>query len=229
MNLYAFGPAIADTFLQPKKTFEAIKNDKLSAVVALALLLFASLCVFGWYFLTVDIERFVLSAMMQSGQNITADQLGAIKDQESVIRMTSIIGAVVTQVGLIFVFALYLFLVATVTSEHRVTYGQWLSLAAWSGLPVLLGFLSIGVGLAFVQGAFVPLEALDQTSLNNTLFHLEPSDSGYTAANALSAGGIWSWILYVLGFSYLTESNRVTATLVVAIPVIIIFGLLLLL
>ena len=228
MNLYALGPAITDIFVQPTAVFAAIKNGRLSALIALLLLLTATVGIFGWYFMTVDIERFVLSAALQSGQVITPAQLNAIKGQATVIRMTSIVGGVISQIVLVFLLALYLFLVATVTSEIRVTYSQWLSLVAWSGLPALIGLLSMGAAYAVSQGTFVSIEALNQTTLNNVLFHLGPGDSGYALANAVSVGGLWSWVLYTLGFSYLTGGSRVVAALVLAVPVVALLGLLLL-
>lgn len=187
------------------------------------LILLLSLAIFGWYFLTVDIEQFVVSAAVQGGTPMPPEALSAVTEQADLIRLVTLISATVTQVGLPFLIALYCSLISNTVSEERSTFGQWLAVATWSALPALIiGMLSMSVSMIIAQDAFVTIEALDRTTLNNLALHLAPQDPGYFLANAISIGSLWSWLVSVLGFSIVAKTSRRTAAIVMAAPLVVI-------
>jgi|GEM_PF-663208 hypothetical protein len=220
MSVYAFGPAIADIFAQPQRVFQAIIEKTLSAWVPLIVVFVSSLAVFGWYFMTVDMEAFIIAAAAQSGTAMTPETLVAIRDQTALLRITTLLSSVVSQVGIPFVIALYCSLVANVVSDVRSSYGQWLAVVAWSSIPGLISLLSMAISIAIAQDGAVAIESLDRTTLNNLAFHFNPQDAGYVAANAVSLGSLWSWLISVLGFSLLAKVSTRTAALLLLAPIV---------
>lgn len=221
---YSLGPAFGDIITQPSIVFDRIKTNELKAWSALILILVSSLVVIGWYFMTTDILRYLVESSIQAGKELTDEQLDAIRGQESMIQVSSIVSVGVSQLVMLLLIALYLFLVATIAAEERITYGQWVSLSAWAGLPTLLGLISMAVTYAMSSESYVNLLELNKTSLNNLLLHLNADQAGFSVANSLSLGGIWSWVLYALGYNHITNSHTATGFSIIAVPILIIYS-----
>jgi len=221
---YSLGPAFLDIFSRPVIVFEHIKAGNLKAWSALFILIVVTLSVFGWYFFTIDILRYVAESSAQSGTILTDEQLDMMRSQQSVIRASSTVAVAVSLLIQLAIISLYLFLVATVASEVRVTYSQWFSLVSWGSIPTLIGVVSIAISYSLVIPGYADLLSLNQTSLNSFYFNLDSKSSGYTLANFVSFGGAWSWVIYALGYSHLSHSKDSAGFIVIGIPLLILFA-----
>lgn len=215
--------SLLDIFASPLQVFQRIREKSISAWWPLLILLGATTAVYGWYFMSVDLYQFMETSMVISGQTPAPEEMDAIMQGASVIRIVSLVSASVGSLVMFLLLALFFFLAATLIAEEKFSYGQFLSLIAWSSLPAMITLLSTGVTYGLADG-FVYLTELDKTSLAS-LLGMSLEQSNYDLASNVTIANIWSYVLFGVGFSILTRSSAVASTIVALIPPVLHFGL----
>ncbi|MDX1474898.1 MAG: YIP1 family protein [Reinekea sp.] len=212
-----------DIFAAPNNVFDRIRDKTLSAWLPLVIILVATIAVFGWYFMTVDMFQFMETSMQMSGQTPTNEELDAVMQGESVIRIISVASAGIGSLVVYLILALFFFLAATLIAEEKFSYGQFLSIVSWGSLPGLITILSAAITYALAND-FIYVTSLDMTSLAS-LLGMQMDAPNYDVASGLSLGSIWTYVLYGMGFIRLTRCSISTGVIVAIIPPALQYGL----
>jgi len=120
--------------------------------------------------------------------------------------------------------AAYFHLANKLGSGADVGFGQWFSLASWSGFVNVFGALAVFVVILTASTNQLPQQALSPLSLNGLVIHAEPGQPWFTWGSSLSLLTFWNIILLGMGYARWTGSPTPKAMLVTLIPWVLIFG-----
>lgn len=215
---------LINIFLDPGKVFAEQKEKPtfwVPMLLTIALMAVMTLMYFG----KVDSDWFADHQLAASGSEMSANEIAQAKAMMPSAKVMGYIGA---PVGALFVglmmllMALYFFVAGKVTGT-AVSFRHGLSLTAWSGMPTLLGFIVVIVGIVMMT----PQTSLESLSLTNIdpLFVQLPMDHPWRGfATKFSLLSFWSLFLSALGWRIWGKTSWTQAITVAAIPNILIFG-----
>jgi len=215
--------SFVDTFASPNAVFDRIREKTISSWAPFILVLLATLGVMTWYFMTIDMYAFMETSMAVSGREVPQADFEKMMSNESVMRIGSSATIAITFGVMYLVLALFFFLAATLVAEEKYTFGQFFALICWASLPGLLSTISMGISY-MAASDFVYLSFLDKTSLSSIL-GMTIESANYDVATAITAGTVWSYALYGVGFARITRCSAVTATIIGIIPPALHYGL----
>lgn len=180
--------------LQPEHAFAFLRTQPRFAL-PLLLLIVLTLAAIGVYFSQVDME-WLQAQLLAQDDGKTQEAMPVLSTQMLVI--TSAVGALIALVGGRLLETAYYFLAGRVT-KLEYSFSQWLALACWASLPLLLlPLLSMGMMLAYPDGQVLQ-EQLNALSLNELYFEVPQSSSWYVLLNSLTILHPWSWWLSAVG------------------------------
>ncbi|MBU6377999.1 MAG: YIP1 family protein [Gammaproteobacteria bacterium] len=215
---------LIDIFLQPAGVL-ARQQEQPRWLPPAALLVGVTMLVTWLYFDKVDAGWFTEQSVLRSGQELTAQQLAAIRESAGggMIKWTASLGSAVGLGVSLLLYAVYFLLAGKVTGVS-VSFSQGLALAGWSQMPLLLNSVLMFIGILGMSPQ-TPLEALSLTSLDALLLHLSVDSPWYGFANALSLLSIWTVFLAALGWKLWSKATRWHAALVVGLlPSLVVYG-----
>jgi hypothetical protein len=205
-NLYSI-------FISPVNIFSQIKGNALGAKLPFLWIVGSSCSVLIWYFLTIDMYRFIEVTVLMSGQELSSSGLNLVLKAELFIRLVSAAATCVALIVAYLVITFYFWIVGEFVAKNRITYTQWLSVVFWGSLPTLLSVFSIAISYALIYPDFAPLQSLDTTSFAK-LFSLSDANVYFNILSTVTIGSLWSYSLYCIGFKVLTRCKTFTAIIV---------------
>lgn len=206
--------------LQPEQAFAALRAQP-SFAVPLLLTLGLTLAAIGIYFSQVDVS-WLQSQLMAPLDGKTQDAMPVLSLKMLVV--TSVLSTLIAVLGGRLLESGYYFLAGRVT-RMEFPFSQWLALASWASLPLLLLPLLAVAMMPFHPEGQVLQEQLNALSLNELFFQVPPHSPWFTLLSTLSVLHPWSWWLSALGVK--TWSGRGWGfSLVFALaPSVLIYGL----
>ncbi|HSN18330.1 MAG TPA: Yip1 family protein [Gammaproteobacteria bacterium] len=222
----AFG-SLVNIFLEPRKTFEDVRQHTGWLWYPLLLALGALVVTFVFYYGTADWDVIRQQQTdILSNYHLTRDQI-----DQALSRMTRTKLVLQTSIGLVVVLsiiyliqALYLFLAAKVAGAEVQNFGAWFSFTCWAYFPSFLG--SIATLAAFlVYGKQATFLSIDVTSLNTLIFKVPVDSPWFNMLNNLHLALFWSFALMTIGFSAWTRKSLGKSAAIVLAPHVLIYGL----
>lgn len=223
-------PATASSFdalfgilVEPAATFERLASQRATWLPVVTLLA-ASSIVLVWYFLGfVDyawLQERMLAAVTDPAER---EQAAKMSMSQQTMGIVSVVGAVVAILAGFTLYGLYFLIVARIRNQD-FGFRQGFALGAWASVPSLL-LLPLGAMQILLSGdGRLPYEALNPTSLNQLLFHLEESHPLAGLLESVSIPAIWSIALLVIGYRVWTGASRGGALCIVLLPHVLVYG-----
>lgn len=203
-------------FMAPEETFKRVRENKTAWLFALAVLLVVS---FAVIYMQMPVLEKEMARQIQS-QQIDA----ALRDTVMATAKTSayVMGAIMPVIMLFVTGLLLMLLNLVVRGEGK--YMQFVSIAAFSALPGLVGSLITGIMVMTTD-----VQSATDISLSLGAFVSDKSSQMYRLLSLINPFSIWSLVLYIIGSSVIMNRPRKTvATWIIAAWLVISLGSLLL-
>jgi hypothetical protein len=203
-------------FTAPEETFKRVRESKTAWLFALAAMVVVSIVVI--YMQMPSLEKEFL-------RQIQSQQMdAAMQDTFMATAKTSsyVMGAVLPVIMLFVTGLLLMLLNLVVRGEGK--YMQFVSIAAFSALPGLVGSLITGILVMTTD-----VQSATDVSLSLGAFVSDKSSQMYQLLSLINPFTIWGLVLYVIGSSVIMKRPRKTvATWIIAAWLVISLGSLLL-
>lgn len=181
----------------------------------------------AWYYSVVDIRWMmeqVLSGAGHAAQMSEEQRAQAVAaTSRGFMLVSSVIGGGLAVVALKLLEALYYSLAGKVTNVER-SFRHWLSLAAWTGFPALLGVVASAAVLLAADTNQLGFDELAVLSLNELFFHVPMGGKGNTLLSSLTLLHPWIWWLSALGVRIWTNRSWVFSAVFALLPVVVGYG-----
>ncbi|WP_178024157.1 Yip1 family protein [uncultured Paenibacillus sp.] len=203
-------------FMAPEETFKRVRENKTAWLFALAVLLVVS---FAVIYMQMPVLEKEMARQIQS-QQIDA----ALRDTVMATAKTSayVMGTIMPVIMLFVTGLLLMLLNLVVRGEGK--YMQFVSIAAFSALPGLVGSLITGIMVMTTD-----VQSATDISLSLGAFVSDKSSQMYRLLSLINPFSIWSLVLYIIGSSVIMNRPRKTvATWIIAAWLVISLGSLLL-
>jgi hypothetical protein len=212
--------------VSPQAAFQLLK-EKPHFWFPLLTISILSAVMLGWFYGVVDFD-WMREQMLSSNPDmakLSEAQRAKAMDMmpKGVMLWSSIIGAIVGVPVVRFLEAVYYLLVGKMTRVEG-TIKQWFALACWSGFPTILVLLLMAVALIIRSNAQMMPDALSMLSLNELLFHMPMGHKWHSLLTSLTVLNPYLWWLTVIGVKVYSGRSTLYATLVVMVPLVLIYG-----
>ncbi len=215
---------LINIFLEPGKVFAELKQKPTFLVPALLVAVLTGLAA-SLYFLAVDADWFANHQIQAMGAEMSKAEIEQVRKVMPGARTLAWITApmVLLTVAITYaIFAFYYWLAGKVTG-NLLTYRQGLSLAAWSGMPMVIGAVValIAIYTSSPQSSFESMQLLNV----DPLFVQLPVDHDWSrVAKSFSLLNFWVWFLAALGWKTWFRTGWGQALAVVLLPPVLIYG-----
>lgn len=205
--------------LQPELAFTSLRAQPRFAF-PLLLLVGLTLASIGAYFSQVD-PAWLQTQLLAPVGDKAQDGVPVLSLQA--LAITSVVGALIALVGGRLLEGGYYFLAGRAT-RIDFPFHQWLALACWASLPLLLlPMLSVGMLVVYPSGQILQ-EQLNALSLNELFFHASPDSPWYVLLNSLSVLHPWSWWLSAVGVKTWSGRGWAFSLAFALIPWLLVYG-----
>lgn len=215
---------LINIFLEPGKVFAELK-EKPTFVVPLILVSLAMSAMFLMYFFKVDSSWFADYAVLAAGQEMTAAEAAQMKSMMPGAKVMGYLYAIGTPIAMVVVAlitALY-YLIAGKITGTAIGFKQGLSLASWTGMPMLLSAIVGLVGISMMSPQ-TTLESLMLTNLDPLVLQLPVESSWSKLAKSFNLLTFWCLFLVALGWKTWGKTGWGEAITVAVIPSVVIYG-----
>lgn len=223
---YTVMNALVDIIASPSKALDEIKDHTSWLWVPLLLVIGLSCAAFVYYYSWVDFDWFIEETIRAMPPENRAEAAPAMRGLGAGFYMGITVASIMFMVGVIYLlYAVYFNLVAKVTTDGDIRFGQWFSLQCWANFPSILGPIAIFAVILLADSNQVSQQELSPLSLNQLFIHAEPGDPWFNWANSINLIMFWTTALAGLGFSRWTGSSLVKGMVVAFAPMVLIFGI----
>lgn len=203
-------------FTAPEETFKRVRESKTAWLFALAAMVVVSIVVIYMQMPSLE-KEFLLQIQSQQMDAAMQDTFMATAKTSSYV-----MGAVLPVIMLFVTGLLLMLLNLVVRGEGK--YMQFVSIAAFSALPGLVGSLITGILVMTTD-----VQSATDVSLSLGAFVSDKSSQMYQLLSLINPFTIWGLVLYVIGSSVIMKRPRKTvATWIIAAWLVISLGSLLL-
>ena len=224
-----FASGLIDLFLAPASLFEALPARRFwgwGAFLLTAAVTVAAMLVFIG---PMSPEWIVEQQILQMGERMSDNELAQVRPQlvamaPHTVWISAIGGIFTSGLLVVLVGSAYMLLERAATRGPRHGWGQWLRLTVWSQLPQLLYALGLIAIALLAASPDQPLAQLGYASLNGLVLDLPPGHRWFTWASNLGLFQLWSIGLAAVGFRVWTQAAWGRATLLAALPWLLVFG-----
>ena len=231
--------ALIAIFTNPRAVFDEQRDDPkwlVPALVILVLTILSSVAVLALVDLDelakVQLEQTIEMLEQQGTPQATIDQVRATSEQQMSITAnpivamgSAILGAVLIFFVLSLVHALYFMIVGKIMSTGH-DFSDWFALSVWGRMPWAIA------AIVTVIAVLVMSPQTDMTAYNllalSTWMNLPNENHMFLGqlVKSLDLMVIWSIVIMTVGFDSWTEKGMGVSLAVVAVPYVIIYGLL---
>ncbi|MGW8370313.1 MAG: YIP1 family protein [Gammaproteobacteria bacterium] len=219
-----------NVFTSPREAFASIRETP-RFWLPLVLLLIATATSGAMYVMGVDLPWLYAEQLSRQNPDLTDAELDQVVGTVTaiprpVLAGISAIAAALVVTIIYLVSALYYRIVSGFTKDG-IRYGQWFGLVCWCALPSLLSQLATIVNLATNDITMMPQTEVNPLAIP-TLLGMDVTGTPLERIGAyLDPTTIWTLILTILGYSAWTKKSLFSSTLIVVVPVLLVFGALL--
>lgn len=216
---------LIDIFLDPSAALSR-QRDEARWWLPFLILVISTAVVTYLFFGKVDSGWFIEQQILNSGQEVSEQQLAAIREASPGGTFMTWSATISSGVVVALVMALFggFFMLAGKFSKADLNFKQGLTLASWSQMPTVLNTLLMLIGV-MTMSPQTALESLSLTSLNALVLDLPADDPWYRFATSFSLLVPWTIFLAALGWKLWSGATRWTASIVIAtLPHLIIYG-----
>ena len=224
---------VANVFAAPLEAFAAIRQRPRILLPLLALLVTYS-AVSLVYMNSVDLPWFMEQQIEMAAADLTQAQREAALEQSANLSpmVLGVIGAVSSSVFILlwtFLLALYYTGVSFARGDG-IKLKQWYALVVWCSLPILLGLIASLVNILANNARFMLQEDINPLSFRN-LLSMDTEGLGMTQRilSGLDLSTVWALALTLIGYQTWTQSSIYKAAGIVLGPLVVIFGLIMVL
>lgn len=212
----------------PKAALIELKQQPNFLFPLISILLISALAI-GYYFTKVDFAWLIDHMVETQSVGKSPDEIEGMRKglgamSQTVMGISSIIGAILVTPIIYLLIALYLFLVNKILDSEAISFRSWFSLVCWTAIPVVFTGLASLVNVLLATDGQLALDSINPISFNNLFIHLIPSDPLFGPINNWDPMTIWSLALAVFGYSLWTQKSLIKSAVVVLAPTIIIYG-----
>lgn len=217
---------LVNIFTAPREAFAALAVRPTVLLPILALVLLNAGLV-AWYYTEVDTLWMLQTTLEDAGQEVPpglADGQGGGEMMGTIMTVTATLSAVL-QILFVLLLAAGYFSLVSLFGNDGVTFKRWLSLAAWSSMPTLLGILSALVNVAVNDATHMRPSELNPLSFGN-LLGIETAGAGALRAMLLNVDptALWALGLMTLGYALWTRRSAAVSLAIVAAPLVVVLG-----
>lgn len=217
--------AVLDIFVAPKSLFDGLQSAKGWSWAALAIILMISgACIVSFYS-GMSTEWIVEQQLLQAGDISPAekDQLRAYFTQSA--GSIGWLGAIFNGLFMLIMLAVLAGYFKLVSGTDEYGYGDWFGFTVWTQMPTvvyMLGFLALYLTASTPD---LPIMLLNYASANQLFLGLSAQDALYTWAESLNLFYLWYIALAAIGLNRWCDMNMTKATVLSALPFVLIFTL----
>jgi hypothetical protein len=214
--------ALITMFYEPARTFAALERRK-AAWLPTILLMLSTGALLLWYFGAVDFA-WLMEQMFGSIKNAAEREKMISMMNPNVMRVTSVVGAVVALPIMLTLMAVYFMITGKVISKD-FTFGSGFALSAWASVPTLLNFPLGAIQILLASNGQLSFSELNPLSLNTLFFRYDLVHPMTGLLDSVSVTSVWSAFLLIIGFQTWAKVSRATAVKVVLIAYASMYGI----
>jgi hypothetical protein len=224
---YTVVNAMVDIIAAPTRALDEIRNHTAWLWVPFLLVVGLSSAAYFYYFNWVDFEWLVEETVRGLPAESRAEAAPRVRSFMTPTTNTAITLASILVVSLLLyaIFAAYYHLVAKITTEAEVRYGQWFSLQVWANFPGIINALGIFAVIFLADSNQLGQQELMPLSMNQLFIGAEPGDPWFNWGNSTNLLQLWTTALAGLGFARWTSSSLAKGMIVAFVPLIAIYGI----
>lgn len=225
-NKYTVVNALVDIIASPTRALDEIRNHTAWLWVPYLLVAGVTTAVFYYYFQWVDFDWLIEETIRGLPPESRAEAAPGVRSFMSPTTNTAFAAIAVVLIPLVFylVFAAYYHLVAKITTNAEIKYGQWFSLQAWTNFPGIITALGMFAVIFMADSNQLGQHELTPLSLNQLFIGAEPGDPWFNWGNSTNLLQLWTTALAGLGFARWTSSSLAKGMIVAFVPLIGIYG-----
>jgi hypothetical protein len=221
--------ATSDIILEPKKTFSGLIDAKGWSWIPLLLSSVIMIASLQLYFSTVDPDYFIENQIAALGPDITAQERdvarASLQDMHSGQTVISMVGSIVTLLFFTGLTSVWFYLVSKPYENKDYQYKDWFGFTMWTNMPSVILYLGVVLLILLSDTNEIPLSIFNYSSFNQLLLGLEPGDAFYTLTETINLFMLWSIALSAIGLQIWTKMQLTTASVVAALPIVLVFGI----
>lgn len=208
----------------PNETFQDIQA-KPSVWFPFLLLIGSIIFTQVWVMNTIDFDYFVDSMVEQIAEQRGAPESEIRQGMDGVTpgRMAGFgaVGGAITVSLMLTIYAAYLNLI-TKLGDDKYSFKTFFSLVCWTSIPSLFNSIAAVLNTVISSSGQLTQQQLNPLSFNSLLFNT--SGPYANLLSSLTPTTIWSAVLLLLGYKFVTNCSMNKAALVTLTPVVLIFG-----
>jgi hypothetical protein len=224
MNDLAVTTALATS---PSTAFAELKERPRFWFPLLAVIL-SSAVLLVWYYSVVDIEWYkdMMFANNADFQKMPEEaRAGAMAFMgRKTMMISGVVGMFIAVPCFYLLHSLYLLVAAKIT-KVPLGFKHWFTLTSWTAMPALIGVVVAAIFLLIRENDQVGPSIMQPLGLNELFFHRPLGDKAQAYLDALNIPGILGWILAIIGLRNWSQRSWLYSTIVIMIPVVLIFGI----
>ena len=234
--------ALIAIFTNPRAVFDEQREDPRWVAPALVILAFGVISAVAVTFLVdmgevarAQVEQTIEMLERQGTPQETIDQVRAQSEQQIAITANPMIAAGMAVLGAVLIFfvlalvqALYFMIVGKVMKTGH-DFSDWFALSVWGRMPWVIAAIVTTIA-AFVMSAQADVSAYNLLAFS-TWMDLPNENHVFFSqfVKSFDLIVIWSIVILTIGFNSWTDKSMGVSLAVVAVPYVIIYGLLMLL
>lgn len=226
-NKYTVVNAMIDIIAAPTRALDEIRNHTAWLWIPFLLVIGLSSGAFVYYFNWVDFDWLVEETIRGLPAESRSEAAPGVRGFMNPTTSSAITVASIVFVSLILyaIFAAYYHLVAKITTNAELKYGQWFSLQVWANFPSIINALGMFAVIFMAGSNQIGQQELMPLSLNELFIGAEPGDPWFNWATSTNLLQLWTTALAGLGFARWTGSSLVKGMIVAFLPLIAIYGI----
>jgi len=180
-----------------------------------------------YYYSVLDFKWFIdYMVQISAGELSKAEQDTTRAAMSMMSQNTMGIVSVVTiliMIPIIYVVQSVYFVIMSNIYGDGIEFKQWYSFVSWSTLPNLVAILASFAYLATSSNAQIAPDSINQLSLNELIFGLEPSKGLGKLLSTLHLAQFWSFAVMTIGYSQWTKKSIAQSASIVLTPYVIFY------
>jgi len=225
MTTTTFSTTLADIFTAPSQAYRNIRGSGGNPLLLLGQLLLAALA-FYLFYQGMSAEWLVEQQLLHAGELTPAELETTRAVMAQTAPYTAIIAAVSGPLMLLLMTAIlagYLHLISKISGDFR--YQDWFGFSVWSQMPMQLNTIGLILLVLFSETPNMPLATANYASLNQLLLQLPIGAPFYTWAETLNLFMFWQIAITAIGLKQWCNFGNGKATLLAALPTLLVFGI----
>ncbi len=225
MTTSSIRASLLDIYIAPSQAYARLRGSGSNGLLLVAQLLLTALA-FYLFYQGMSAEWLVEQQLLHTGDLTPAELEQARAVMAQTAPYSSIIATISAPIMLLLINAIlagYLNLITKMSGDF--SYQDWFGFSVWSQMPMQLHTLGVILLVLFSDTPNLPLAIVNYASLNQLILQLPIGAPFYNWAESFNLFMFWQIAVMAIGLRQWCHFSMVKATMLAALPTVVIFGI----